>query len=221
MVRGERKDEWKLLRGFTLMELLVVIAIIGMLASIVFASLGGARDNAESLKSKTDLKAFRTAMELYRNANGETPPGPFLPFTTSSYSTAVAPACNQLPGEPLCWDTFLRQYLKATVVPTHNGEVVPNCRGGAFCDDTVEHIQYIYSKKCVGCWATFENNYDTEIILAPIKNDRNAPFCTDLAGQLINGPRRMGNAFNCQDINVGCVLDGGYSTDYAWICIRF
>lgn len=221
MVRSERKDAWKSLRGFTLLELLVVIAIIGMLASVVFASLGDARDNANSVKSKTDLKAFRIAMELYRNANGETPPGPFTNLPTAAYSHAIAPACNQLPGEPWCWDTFLSPYLKGAVVPVHNGEVVPNCRGGAFCDDTVEKIQYIYAKKCVGCSLTFENNYDTEIILAPIKNQRNAPFCTDQAGQLINGPRRMGNAFNCQDINVGCVLDGGYSTDYAWICIRF
>lgn len=55
--------------GFTLIELLVVIAIIGVLASIVLVSLGGARAKASASKAKSDLSQIMTALELYQSDN--------------------------------------------------------------------------------------------------------------------------------------------------------
>ncbi len=52
-------------RGFTLVELLVVIAIIGLLASIVFISLGGARKRARDARRQSDMRQVATAMEMY------------------------------------------------------------------------------------------------------------------------------------------------------------
>jgi len=52
-------------RGFTLIELLVVIAIIGMLSSVVLASLNSARQKSRDARRLADIKQIQTALELY------------------------------------------------------------------------------------------------------------------------------------------------------------
>ena len=59
--------------GFTLIELLVVIAIIGLLSSVVFASLNSARKKARDARRIADLKQIQTALEFYYDAKNQYP----------------------------------------------------------------------------------------------------------------------------------------------------
>lgn len=60
-------------RGFTLIELLVVIAIIGILSSVVLASLNDARQKSRDAKRIADVKQLQLALELYFDSNGSYP----------------------------------------------------------------------------------------------------------------------------------------------------
>ena len=57
-------------KGFTLIELLVVIAIIGILASVVLASLSSARNKGKDAAVKSQLASMKAQAELYNTKNG-------------------------------------------------------------------------------------------------------------------------------------------------------
>lgn len=87
-------------RGFTLIELLVVIAIIGVLASIVLASLNTARRKSRDARRVGDIRQMQLALELYFDANNGAYPATtgLLNGATACGTSACIPA---IPTDPI------------------------------------------------------------------------------------------------------------------------
>lgn len=60
-------------KGFTLIELLVVIAIIGILSSVVLASLNTARQKSRDVRRISDVKQLQLALEFHFDSFGSYP----------------------------------------------------------------------------------------------------------------------------------------------------
>lgn len=60
-------------RAFTLVELLAVVAIVGILAALVFPSLGSARKSASRARTKVQFGQWAAAIESFRREYGYYP----------------------------------------------------------------------------------------------------------------------------------------------------
>lgn len=60
-------------RAFSLLELLAVIAVIGILASLIFPSISGARKSANRAKTKVQFNQWAAAIESFRSEYGYYP----------------------------------------------------------------------------------------------------------------------------------------------------
>ncbi|HXK37901.1 MAG TPA: prepilin-type N-terminal cleavage/methylation domain-containing protein [Candidatus Paceibacterota bacterium] len=87
-------------KGFTLIELLVVIAIIGILSSVVLASLSSARRKAKEARIISDMEQIKIALELYNDANGFYPTGGYAGVETRTECTSYGGLANNavIPG---------------------------------------------------------------------------------------------------------------------------
>ena len=105
----------RLSRGFTLIELLVVIAIIGILSSVVLASLNSARVKGRDARRVSDLKQLQLALELHYD-NQQSYPVTASGGAAASTSLAALVSSNfisSIPADPTNSGNYVYWYGSA------------------------------------------------------------------------------------------------------------
>ena len=100
-------------KGFTLIELLVVIAIIGILSSVVLASLSGARAKAGDTAIKANLATLRVQSEFYYDNNAGK-------YGVMASSTINAAGVCGAPSNNLYTDATIQNALKTALLQSGN-----------------------------------------------------------------------------------------------------
>ena len=101
-------------RGFTLMELLVVIAIIGILASVVLASLNSARNKGADAAIKSSINNTRAQAEISYDQNNSS----YASVCTDTTILNAQSAVNNAGGAFVCANSAtaysISSYLKTS-----------------------------------------------------------------------------------------------------------
>ncbi len=93
-------------RGFTLIELLVVIAIIGVLSSVVLASLNTARMRSRDVVRMTIVKQIQSALAIYH-------------LDRRDYPTITENECGGTEGYTTSNNNFMQSLVTAGLLPTY------------------------------------------------------------------------------------------------------
>jgi len=107
-------------KGFTLIELLVVIAIIGILTSVVLASLNSARSKGADAGVKDNLSSIRTQAEMYYDGTGANTYGPV-------FAAAVCPTTGT---SMFVADPTIKAAIAAAVAAGGSTAPVSSCAAG-------------------------------------------------------------------------------------------
>lgn len=127
--------------GFTLIELLVVVAIIGMLASVVLASLNGAREKSRDARRLSDMRQLQTALELYYSDNGNQYPASGANDFLSNVSGLTPSYIAALPSDPMHDPGTGNDYKYWTDTPVRGYTIATYLEGeDSWCRFTVGNI---------------------------------------------------------------------------------
>ncbi len=84
-----------------MIELLVVIAIIGLLASVVLASLSTARKKGRDARRLADMKEIQTALELYYSDHNSYPAATSQASAVTALTGLVPTYISAMSDDPL------------------------------------------------------------------------------------------------------------------------
>ncbi len=126
-------------KGFTLIELLVVIAIIGILSSVVLASLNSAREKSRDARRISDIKQLQLALELSYDDNGTYPANLATLATDGNIAT--------VPTDPSTGSAYPYDQLSsgadycvgALLENTSHSAIVTTCTGTNVTTSTANH----------------------------------------------------------------------------------
>jgi prepilin-type N-terminal cleavage/methylation domain-containing protein len=89
-------------KGFTLIELLVVVAIIGILASVILASLNSARAKGRDVKRISEVKQIQKALEFYYDKYGVYPNSGWIASCQAGWNSSLGVSLSEfLPTMPV------------------------------------------------------------------------------------------------------------------------
>ena len=134
-------------KGFTLIELLMVIAIIGILASVVLASMNTSRQRASDGKTKAQLSSIRSAAELYRDGVGN------YGISVLGTEAAVAPNFGNGCSSGMFTDILLDPYMATVAYPYLQAGNLKCTTNGANASDYVVTARLLTG----GYWCVDDN----------------------------------------------------------------